>query len=202
MGQTAEELRNDIEARRRNMTGTVDAIEDRVMPGRIIDRRKRLTRQWWHDTRDRVMGTSSDTMQQAKGRVQEMANDVEQMAGKVTDAPAQIAEQTRGAPLVAGGIAFGIGALLASVIPETDPERRAGQAIGPQLSAATDAMRDVGQQALETAKGAAEQAVGDLKESAGEHAGQLADDAKEAGREVAGEAQRAGSQAARGANGS
>jgi len=37
MGQTAEELRSDIEERRRNMTGTVDAIEDRVMPGRIID---------------------------------------------------------------------------------------------------------------------------------------------------------------------
>jgi gas vesicle protein len=195
MGQTAEELRTDIEERRRNMSGTVDAIEDRVMPGRIIDRRKRATRQWWHDTRDRVMGTSSDTAERAKGRMQDMAEDVEQMAGKVTDAPAQLAEQTRGAPLIAGGIAFGVGALLAIVIPETDPERRAGEAIAPQLSAATDAVKDVGQQALETAKGAAQEAVGELKDSAGEHAGQVADEAKDAGREVAGEAKHAGAQA-------
>jgi hypothetical protein len=202
MGQTAEELRIDIEERRRSMTGTVDAIEDRVMPGRIIDRRKRVTRQWWHDTRDRVMGTSGDAMEQAKGRVQGMADEVEQVAGKVTDAPAQLAEQTRGAPLIAGGIAFGVGALLAIVIPETAPERRAGEAIAPQLSAATDAMKDVGQQALETAKGAAQEAVGELKESAGEHAGQVADEAKDAGREVAGEAKRAGGQVTGGANGS
>jgi len=195
MGQTAEELRSDIEERRRNMTGTVDAIEDRVMPGRIIDRRKRATRQWWHDTRDRVMGTSGDTMERTKGRMQDMAQDVEQMAGRVTDAPAQLAEQTRGAPLIAGGVAFGVGALLALAIPETTPERRAGEAIAPQLSAATDAMKDVGQQALETAKGAAQEAVGELKQSAGEHAGQVADEAKDAGREVAGEAKSAGAQA-------
>jgi gas vesicle protein len=202
MGQTAEELRSDIEERRRNMTGTVDAIEDRVMPGRIIDRRKRATRQWWHDTRDRVMGTSGDAMQRTKGRVQDMAEDVEQVAGKVTDAPAQVAEQTRGAPLIAGGIAFGIGALLALVVPETDSERRAGEAIAPQLSAATDAMKDVGQHALNTAKGAAQEAVGELKESAGEHAGQVAEEAKDAGREVAGEAKRAGSQVTDGSSGS
>jgi hypothetical protein len=202
MGQTAEELRSDIAERRRNMTGTVDAIEDRVMPGRIIDRRKRATRQWWHDTRDRVMGTSGDTVQRTKGRMQDMAEDVEQVAGKVTEAPAQLAEHTRGAPLIAGGIAFGIGALLAIVIPETDPERRAGEAIAPQLSAATDAVKDAGQQALETAKGAAQEAVGELKESAGEHAGQVADEAKDAGREMAGEAKRAGSELTDGAGGS
>jgi len=176
------------------MTGTVDAIEDRVMPGRIIDRRKRATRAWWHDTRGRVMGTSTDTMQRTKGRMQDMAEDVEQVAGRVTDAPAQLAEQTRGAPLIAGGVAFGVGALLALVIPETEPERRAGEAMAPQLSAASEAMRDVGQQALETAKGAAQDAVGELKQTAGEHAGQVAGEAKDAGREVVGDAKSAGAQ--------
>jgi gas vesicle protein len=201
MGQTAEELRSDIEERRRNMSGTVDAIEDRVMPGRIIERRKRATRQWWHDARDRVMGTSSDTAARTKGRVQDMAEDVEQMAGRVSDAPAQLAEQTRGAPLIAGGIAFGVGALLALMIPETEPERRVGAAMAPQLSAATDAMKDAGQQALETAKGAAQEAVGELKETAGEHAGQVAAEAKDAGREVADEAKDAASPASSGADG-
>jgi hypothetical protein len=195
MGQTAEELRTDIEERRRSMSGTVDAIEDRVMPGRIIDRRKRATRRWWHDTRDRIMGTSSDTAQKAKGRMQDMAEDVEQVAGKVTDAPAQLAEQTRGAPLIAGGIAFGVGALIAFALPETEPERRAGEALAPQLSGATDAIKDVGQHALETAKGAAQEAVGDLKDTASQHASQVADEAKDAGHEVAGTAKRATAQA-------
>ena len=38
MGQESEELKADIEQRRENMSETIDAIEDRVVPGRIIER--------------------------------------------------------------------------------------------------------------------------------------------------------------------
>jgi len=187
MGQTAEELRSDIEQRRQNMSGTVDAIEDRVLPGRIIDRRKRAARTWIHDTRDRVMGQPSpvsDAKERITGVASTMGDTMEQATEKVAEVPAQLAEQTRGAPLIAGGIAFGIGVLLAIVIPETQPERRAVEAMAPQLGAATDAVKEAGQHTLETAKQAAQEAVGDLKETAAEHAGEVTDQAKEAGSEV------------------
>ena len=58
MGQAADELRADIERRRENLSGTVDAIEDRVRPGRIIERRRQAVRARIGRTRDRVMGTA------------------------------------------------------------------------------------------------------------------------------------------------
>lgn len=194
MGQTAEELRSDIELRRQSMSGTVNAIEDRVMPGRIIDRRKQAARGWLTSTRERVMGSAAPT----KDRISDAASNVEQTmeetAGKVAEVPGQlaghVAEQTRGAPLLAGGIAFGLGALLAIVIPETDPERRAGEAVAPRLSGATDALKDAGQETLEAAKGSVQQAVGELKDTATEHAGEVADEVARAGSGVGSAARR------------
>ena len=40
MGQGPEELRHDIERRRDDLGETIDAIGDRVSPGRIIERRR------------------------------------------------------------------------------------------------------------------------------------------------------------------
>ena len=40
MGQSTEELKRDIEHTRADMSGTLDAIEDRVSPSRMIQRRK------------------------------------------------------------------------------------------------------------------------------------------------------------------
>ena len=40
MGKSPEELRSDIARTRDNLSGTLDAIEDRVVPGRIVERRK------------------------------------------------------------------------------------------------------------------------------------------------------------------
>jgi len=40
MGQNADELRRNIETTRENLGETVEAIGDRVSPGRMIERRK------------------------------------------------------------------------------------------------------------------------------------------------------------------
>jgi len=184
MGQTADDLRSDIEQRRENMSGTVDAIEDRVVPRRIIDRRKKAARGWLGSTRERVMGST----RQIGGRVSEttgsMTSGAQHMAEEITDAPAQVMEQTRGAPLVAGGVAFGIGALLALVLPESEPEHRMAEKMAPQLAAATDAAKQAGTQTLETAKSSAQEAVGELKDVAKDHAQDVAGQAKTAAEEV------------------
>jgi hypothetical protein len=187
MGQTAAELRTDIEQRRQNLSGTVDAIEDRVLPGRIVGRRKEAARGWLHGARERVMG-SSGPVQQTKERMAGAASSVESTvegaADKVSDAPGMIAEQTRGAPLLAGGIAFGIGALVAMIIPETEPERHAAEAIAPRLSGATEAVKEAGQETMAAAKHAAQDAASELKAAATEGAEQMVERAKEAGSDV------------------
>src|SRR4029079_4566076 len=56
MGETTDQLKADIEYRRERMSGTVDAIEERVVPGRIIRRRTDAARGWMGQARTRVMG--------------------------------------------------------------------------------------------------------------------------------------------------
>ena len=184
MGQESEELRADIERRRDSMAGTIDAIEDRVVPGRIMERRRQAAREWVGGVRERVMGPPQAVKRQAASVADHVGEGMSQVTDKVSDAPAQLQQATAGSPLIAGAVAFGIGALIAAVLPETEPERRAVHAVQPQVDAATDAIKDAGQQALETAKGSAQQAAGELKESASDHARQVTEQAKDAGQQL------------------
>ena len=45
MGQSPEELKQDVESTRADLSDTLDAIGDRVSPGRMIERRKNRMRQ-------------------------------------------------------------------------------------------------------------------------------------------------------------
>ena len=97
MGQTADELKIDIERRRESLSGTVDAIEDRVLPGRIIERRRQAVRGRLNSARDRVMGTRDEVT----GRISDVASDAASTMRGATEVPERLADQTRGAPLIA-----------------------------------------------------------------------------------------------------
>ena len=184
MGQEADELRADIERRRESLSGTVDAIEDRVRPGRIIERRRQAVRNRIGRTRDRVMGSRGQLGDRVSGAADAAASRVRDVGSEISDVPELVADQTRGAPIIVGALAFGAGALLALVLPETDAEHRVADKVQPQLAAATDAAKGAGRQALETAQEASQGAIEELKESASEHASEVAQQAKGAGEQV------------------
>jgi hypothetical protein len=177
-------LRSDIAERRESMAGTIDAIEDRVVPSRIIDRRKNATREWFSNVRTRVMGSAHSATDRAGSAASKAGEGVSSAAEAVTSAPARVERATAGSPLLAGAIAFGLGALMASLMPETEPEQRAVSTMQPQVQAATDAVKEVGQGALDTAKSSAQDAAHDLKESASSHAQAVADETKGAGEQL------------------
>lgn len=56
MAERAEELREQLDAQRADITRTVEQIENRVVPGRILERRKYRMRRSITDFRDRLMG--------------------------------------------------------------------------------------------------------------------------------------------------
>ena len=56
MGQSPEELRREIEQTRMGMSENLDAIGDRVSPGRIVERRTNRVRNSVTSLRERVMG--------------------------------------------------------------------------------------------------------------------------------------------------
>jgi Protein of unknown function (DUF3618) len=184
VAEESEALRTDIEVRRESMAGTIDAIEDRVVPSRIVERRKHALRDWAGNMKNRVMGTAHAASERTGSTAEKIGGGVSVAADAVSNAPEQVQRATAGSPLIAGAVAFGVGSLIAVLIPETEPEHRAVSAMQPQLGAVSDAAKDIGQHALDTAKSGAQEAAQDLKESATSHAQEVADDAMDAGQQV------------------
>src|SRR5690606_31820639 len=67
MAQTARDLRRDLESQRARISHTVDEIENRVVPGRMMARRRYAMRQRLSGLRDRVMGHDDDYYGMAYG---------------------------------------------------------------------------------------------------------------------------------------
>lgn len=56
MAERTDELREDIERRRHNISHTVDQVQNRVSPGRMMARGRYRMRRWLIDTKDQLMG--------------------------------------------------------------------------------------------------------------------------------------------------
>ena len=143
MGQSAEQLRREIEDTRGDLGETLDAIGDRLSPGRMMERRKNRMRSGLQTVRERVMGTVSDTG--SAGAVADTAGGVADAAGgavsTLKETPDTVRQQTQGNPLAAGAIAIGVGVLLASVFPATEKERRAADQLMDKAEPLKDELR-------------------------------------------------------------
>jgi gas vesicle protein len=169
MGQGPEELRTDIERRRDELGATIDAIGDRVSPGRIMERRRNRMVEGWRTVTGRVMGTISS----GTDRVGEAAGSLkDHVSGDA------IRDQTTGAPLSAGMVAFGIGFLVAAVMPATDPEKQVASRAHDALEPAKEALAESGRNLAEVVKEDAKEAVGEVKSAASDAANEVADTAK------------------------
>lgn len=192
MGQSAEELRREIEQTRDNLTGTVDAIGDRVSPGRIVERKTTRAREGIRSVKETVMGSASDAASSVSGGAGHAADRVREAPGTVIDAATRKAQ---GAPLAAGLIAFGAGALIASLFKGSETEGRVAQAAldaaQPLKDAATEAgqqlaagLKDQGQQAVEQVKETAAQATQEVKDQAQQATQQTVETGRDAAQEV------------------
>lgn len=203
MGESAEELRRDIERTRDRMGYTLDAIGDRVSPGRMMERRRNRMVNRFYAARDAVMGSASDTFDSLSGTAHNVADSVGEhgsnMADTMSQAPQMARRQTRGNPFAAGLIAFGAGLLAATVIPASDAERRAADrlkdAAQPLAEPLQERAKDVGhelastvqetgQEAMDSVKQEASSAADSVKETASSHAQETKDAGQSAAQEV------------------
>jgi len=178
MGQTAEELKQDIAGTRDHLSDTLDAIGDRVSPGRVIERRKNRMTGGLRSAVDRVMGTAHDA------------------ADKVKDTPSTVGSSTQGAPIVAGAVAFAAGFLIAVAFPPTEQETElTGRIVEPvkeELSNAghelADHLQAPAQEALAQVKQTAQEGVATVKDAATDAAADTKQQAQSAVQTVKGEA--------------
>jgi gas vesicle protein len=180
MGQSADQLRRQIEDTRGELGGTLDAIGDRFSPGRIVERRKNRVINGLQSVRERVMGTASDTgsaVADAAGGVADTAGDA---VDTLRETPDTVRRQTQGNPLAAGAIAIGVGVLLASIFPATDKEQRAAQQLMDKAEPLKDELKQAGQEMAEHLKEPARDAVQQVKETATTGTEAVADTARDA----------------------
>jgi gas vesicle protein len=181
VGQDTEELKREIEYTRNDMSGTLEAIGDRVSPGRIVQRKKNRVSQTVGSMRDRVMGTAQDAKEQ-----------LSQTSGNATEAvkhaPEMVAQRASGAPMVAGGIAFGLGFLVAVAFPPSQAEENASAKVRDAIEPIKEDIVESAQQVMDHVKEPAKEHMESLKETSTEAARSVASTAKDASSSVKDEA--------------
>src|SRR3954465_6112872 len=189
-------IRRQIEDTRRELSYDVDALNEKVNPARVVDRRVTAAKGRITNLKEKVMGSAPDTTPHAPGVASNAAGSVQGAAsnaagsvqsaassaadsvqhaassavGAVQQAPDTIVRQAQGNPLAAGLIAFGVGWLVSSLLPASEKERELAQQAETAVREHKDALlapaKQAAQEVGEQLRPAAEQAVQEVKTTA------------------------------------
>jgi gas vesicle protein len=203
-------IRRQIEDTRRELSYDVDALNEKVNPARVMDRRVSAAKNRMTRMKERVMGTVEDTTSSAQGMASNATGSMQNAASSAADtvsnvassaatavqqAPDTMIRQTQGNPLAAGLIAFGAGWLISSLLPATEKEKQLAQQAETVVRENKDALLEPAKQAAQEMaqelKPAAQQAVDEVKSTAQDAAQTVKDEGQAAAQDVQGEAQQA-----------
>ena len=214
-----EVIRQQIEETRRELSYDVDALNEKVNPARVVDRRMTAAKGRMTSMKEKVMGSAQHTSSQSRGRASDVAGSVQSTASDaagtvqnaassaagsvqsaastaadaVQQAPDAIVRQTQGNPLAAGMIAFGVGWLVSSLLPATQKERQLAQQAETAIKENKDALlapaKQAAQEIGEELKPAAQQAVQEVKSTATDAAQTVKSEGQSAAQDVKGQAQ-------------
>ena len=203
-------IRRQIEDTRRELSYDVDALNEKVNPARVVDRRVTAAKGRVSGLKDKVMGTAHDTRQSAHGTASNAVGSVQgaagsaagsvqdaasSAAGAIQGAPDAAIRQTQGNPLAAGLIAFGVGWLVSSLLPATQKEQQLAQQAEAAVRENKDTLlapaKQAAQEIGEQLKPAAQDAVESVKSTAQDAAATVKDEGQSAAQDVQGQAQQA-----------
>ena len=201
-------IRRQIEDTRRELSYDVDALNEKVNPTRVVDRRVSAAKGRFSGMKDKVMGSAHNTHSSARGTAQNAAGSVQDAAssaaGTVQDAassaahavqqaPDAITRQAQGNPLAAGLIAFGVGWLVSSLLPASQKEQQlasqAESAVREHKDTLLEPAKQAAQEIGDQLKPAAQDAVQQVKSTAQDAASTVKDEGQSAVQDVQGQAQ-------------
>lgn len=195
MGQATEErMTTEIAGTRQDLTRDVDALYDKVSPGRIVERRKEAVRGRLSTLKDSVMGTAQGAGGSAQGAAGSVKDATSGAAGAVADnaqsAVGAVQRQAQGSPLAAGLVAFGAGMVISALIPASEKEAQAAQRLTEAVkdSPVLDEAKAAGQEIGQNLKESATEAVQEVKVSAQDSASTVKDEGQSAAQSVKDEA--------------
>jgi hypothetical protein len=162
MAQSPEELRREIEDTRHALGRDVDALNEKVSPGRVVSRKVERTRQSVTSLKDRVMGTASS-------KASAVSDHASGVGETLSSAPDLARRQTEGNPLAAGLVAFATGWLVSSVMPATKAEKQAAQTLQDQAQNMADPVKEhlsgIGDELKSSLQGPAKGAVQSVQQT-------------------------------------
>jgi len=201
-------IRRQIEDTRRELSYDVDALNEKVNPARVVDRRVTAAKGRMTNLKEKVMGSAHETTYQAHGMASNAAGSVQGAASSAADsvssaastavdavqqAPDQVIRQTQGNPLAAGLIAFGVGWLVSSLLPASEKEKQLAQQAETAVKEHKDQLLEPAKQAAQEIgdqlKPAAQDALESVKSTAQDAAATVKDEGQAAVQDVQGQAQ-------------
>ena len=155
MSENPDAIRADIEATRARLGTNVDAVADKVSPSHIVQRQTDKVKDAVLGVKDKVMGAADHT-----------GENLSDAGSAIGDAPSQMKAKTKGNPLAAGLIAFGAGLLVASIIPASEKEREAADALKTAAEPLTTDLTEAAKEVAEGLKEPAQEAMENVKATA------------------------------------
>ncbi|GAA4757137.1 DUF3618 domain-containing protein [Modestobacter marinus] len=197
-------IRRQIEDTRANLSYDVDALNEKVNPTRVVDRRVGKAKSSVSGLKEKVFGAAHDTRDQmsnrashAQGQAHDAAGNVQGAAHNametVQNAPETLQRQAQGNPLAAGLIAFGVGWLVSSLLPTSEKEKQlasqAEAAVKEHKQPLVDQAKNVAQEIGDNLKPAAQDAVESVKATAQDGVETVKSEGQHAAQDVKGQAQ-------------
>ncbi|MBE4717815.1 DUF3618 domain-containing protein [Pseudarthrobacter sp. AB1] len=172
MSENPDVIRSDIEATRARLGTNVDAVADKVTPSNIVHRQTDKVKDAVFGVKEKVMGTADDATGRVHGsaRTDSAGNALSEAGAAIGDAPHQVKAKTQGNPLAAGLIAFGAGLLLSSLVPASEKEREAAEALKSAAEPLTTELTEAAKEIAEGLKEPAREAMENVKATAADAA--------------------------------
>ena len=170
MSENPDVIRADIEATRARLGTNVDAVADKVTPSHIVqrqtDRVKENVKDAVFGVKEKVMGTADHAAGNVHSAAGTAGSHFSDAGAAIGDAPTQVKTKTQGNPLAAGLIAFGAGLLVSSLIPASQKEREAADALKTAAEPLTSELTEAAKHVAEGLKEPAQAAMENVKATA------------------------------------
>ncbi|MGO4121088.1 DUF3618 domain-containing protein [Arthrobacter sp. YAF16] len=166
MTENPDAIRADIEATRARLGTNVDAVADKVTPSHIVQRQTDKVKDAVFGVKEKVMGAADHTAGNVHSAGGSAAWHLNDAGSAVADAPHLAKTKTQGNPLAAGLIAFGAGLLVSSLIPASQKEREAADALKTAAEPLTTELTEAAQHVAEGLKEPAQAAMENVKATA------------------------------------
>ncbi|GAA4464627.1 DUF3618 domain-containing protein [Phytohabitans houttuyneae] len=206
MSTHPDQIRQDIDHTRGELSGDVDALAYKASPRRMVHDRKQSASQAVRRVTDKVMGTASHaghasgsaasaTADKASNAASTVGDAASTVGGAAKAAPAQLKRQAEGNPIAAGLIVFAGAWLVSSLLPASQREQRAAGQVKSAVQDHSDTIKehvgDVAHDMGDNLREPARQAAQSVKSTAQDGAQTVKDDARSAATHVKQETQHA-----------